>query len=174
LDCVTYAKNTQLAISSGALKPHGRSIKDRDNLIKSLQSGSCVDEIEQKTGFSRSHILKKKRELGLTKNQYNSYSTKLKAIKLIKKKKPYKEIAKLTGLKQSYLPKLAYKEGLSQSCLISSETYKSIETDLINENKMSMRGIAHRYNVSKTVVQDLNKEKQIRTKKVWRHLIVPV
>jgi hypothetical protein len=159
LDCVTRAQNTQAAVDDGVFGK--RSLKERAALDNALVAGETVDHLEKTMGFSRSHILKKKRELGLTSRRYFPADKKAKAEKMLKAEKDYGQVEKATGLERKYLRSLKHKIGVSKSRLIPEKTKERIEHDL-RHSDLSQKDIAKKHGVSKFLVYKINQEKSIR------------
>ena len=164
LKCVTHSENTKAAVKAGVLKPSGKTLVQNENLKKALLQGTSVDEIVATLGFSRSHVNKIKRELGLGTIKYNDKKLIDMAISLYKQGDSYLEISVKTGLVEDYLRKLMHKRGLTSPRIIPKEIKQEIIFDLKNSPSVSMKKIAFKHNVSKATVQDLNKKNAIRKK----------
>lgn len=165
LECVTRSENTKAAVKAGVLKPGNKTVAQREQLKNAILKGVSVDQIVKKSGFSRSHVNKIRRELGVSNSRFNNKQQMDSAISLYKHGLSYQEISVRTGLKEEYLPKLMHKKGLSISRAISIETKKKILSDLKNLPQVSMKKISELHNVSKTTVQQLNKDHGIRNRK---------
>ncbi len=174
LSCETYSKNTRLAIESDVLKIHGKSQNDRKLLDQYLLKGYTVDEIARDLNYARASILKRKRDIGLSKTRYNDFTGVHHAIELLKQGKSYRDVSAKMGFTVDYLRKLKFKNGLTKSLLVSPEKLYKIDDALRNGPKNeSMARIGKRFGVSKTFVQELNRERSIRTKRVGWRLEVP-
>lgn len=168
------SENISNAIKRGHLNPGSKSLSDRAKLDELLKKGMNNDEIIDLLNFSRSHINKRRRDIGLTQLEFSDAKLKKKALMLLKAGSSIKNTANATGLDVQYVRRLSSKHGYSiPPKRITKNECQSIIHSLNNDHELTFKQIADKYSVSKPTVIAINKKEKIRTERRGKRLVKP-